>query len=368
MEGIISGSYKNAGKETNMRITIVDEKGVVIADSDEQPSLMDNHLNRPEIIQSKLNEVGSSQRFSTTLNQEMMYLAIPILLDKYNWTVRVSMSLSSLEMIIEDLQKQVVYLGVIIGFSLLLISFYFSRKVTIPLQLMRKDAESFVETFQLSDPIPIPKTKELASLAISLNKMAVEIEKIRIIQHEKDDREELLSSMHDGIISLDNKMKVLSINDIAKEYLHIEAENIIGEKAASIIRQKKVTSFIKKVKKKKGKTQDEIVIKTNKKRTIIFNGTPLIKEKIVSGILITMTDVTFQKQLERLRQDFVANVSHELKTPITSMLGYMEIIQSSNIEDDKKHEFYGKVLNQTNRMNDIIDDLLRLSKIESQRR
>jgi two-component system phosphate regulon sensor histidine kinase PhoR len=92
----------------------------------------------------------------------------------------------------------------------------------------------------------------------------------------------------------------------------------------------------------------------------------LIKEKTVSGILITMTDVTFQKQLERLRQDFVANVSHELKTPITSMLGYMEIIQSSNIEGDKKHEFYGKVLNQTNRMNDIIDDLLRLSKIESQ--
>ena len=358
---------KSAGKETNMRITIVDESGVVIADSDEQPSLMDNHLNRPEIMQSKLNGIGSSQRFSTTLNQEMMYLAIPIVLDKYNWTVRVSMSLSSLEMIIKDLQKQVVYLGVIIGFSLLLISFYFSRKVTIPLQLMRKDAESFVETFQLSDPIPIPKTKELASLAISLNKMAVEIEKkIRIIQHEKNDREELLSSMQDGIISLDNKMKVLSINDIAKEYLHIEAENIIGEKATSIIRQKKVTSFIKKVKKKKGKTQDEIVIKTNKKRTIIFNGTPLIKEKTVSGILITMTDVTFQKQLERLRQDFVANVSHELKTPITSMLGYMEIIQSSDIEDDKKHEFYGKVLNQTNRMNDIIDDLLRLSKIESQ--
>ena len=89
----------------------------------------------------------------------MMYLAIPILLDKNNWTVRVSMSLSSLEMIIKDLQKQVVYLGVIIGFSLLLISFYFSRKVTIPLQLMRKDAESFVETFQLSDPYQSLKQK-----------------------------------------------------------------------------------------------------------------------------------------------------------------------------------------------------------------
>ena len=152
---------KTSGKETNMRITIVDESGVVVADSDEQPSLMDNHLNRPEIIQSKLDGIGSSQRFSATLNQEMMYLAIPLLLDKYNLTVRVSMSLSNLEMIIKDLQKQVAYLGVVIGFSVLFISFYFSRKVTIPLQLMRKDAESFVETFQLNDPLTIPKTKSI---------------------------------------------------------------------------------------------------------------------------------------------------------------------------------------------------------------
>ena len=358
---------KSAGSIANMRVTIIDQDGVVVGDSDQEPGQMDNHKNRPEILEALNEGVGSSQRFSKTLNQEMMYLAIPMEFEDNKWTVRVSMSLNNLELILFDLQKQVTYLGLIIGLTLFLISFFISRQVTIPLQLMRKDAENYVNTLQLTDPLPTPKTKELASLSISLNKMAVEMDKkIKIIQQEKNDREELLSSMQDGIISLNKKMEVLSINDIAKEYLQIDSEHIVGQKISSVVRQKKVIAFIKKVKKNKGKTQDEIVIKTNKKRTMIINGTPLVKGEKMSGILITMNDVTFQKQLERVRQDFVANVSHELKTPITSMLGYIEIIQASKIDQDKKEEFLNKVLNQTNRMNAIIDDLLRLSKIESQ--
>lgn len=358
---------KSAGSIANMRVTIIDQDGVVVGDSDQEPGQMDNHKNRPEILKALNEGVGSSQRFSKTLNQEMMYLAIPMEFENNKWTVRVSMSLNNLELILADLQKQVTYLGLIIGLILFLISLFISRQVTIPLQLMRKDAENYVNTLQLADPLPTPKTKELASLSISLNKMAVEMDKkIKIIQQEKDDREELLSSMQDGIISLNKKMEILSINDIAKEYLQIDSDHIVGQKISSVVRQKKVIAFIKKVKKNKGKTQDEIVIKTNKKRTMIINGTPLVKGKKMSGILITMNDVTFQKQLERVRQDFVANVSHELKTPITSILGYIEIIQASKIDQDKKEEFLNKVLNQTNRMNAIIDDLLRLSKIESQ--
>ena len=358
---------KSAGSIANMRVTIIDQDGVVVGDSDQEPGQMDNHKNRPEILEALNEGVGSSQRFSKTLNQEMMYLAIPMEFENNKWTVRVSMSLNNLELILADLQKQVTYLGLIIGLILFLISLFISRQVTIPLQLMRKDAENYVNTLQLADPLPTPKTKELASLSISLNKMAVEMDKkIKIIQQEKDDREELLSSMQDGIISLNKKMEILSINDIAKEYLQIDSDHIVGQKISSVVRQKKVIAFIKKVKKNKGKTQDEIVIKTNKKRTMIINGTPLVKGKKMSGILITMNDVTFQKQLERVRQDFVANVSHELKTPITSILGYIEIIQASKIDQDKKEEFLNKVLNQTNRMNAIIDDLLRLSKIESQ--
>lgn len=358
---------KSAGSIANMRVTIINQDGVVVGDSDQEPGQMDNHKNRPEILEALNEGVGSSQRFSKTLNQEMMYLAIPMEFEDNKWTVRVSMSLNNLELILVDLQKQVTYLGLIIGLILFLISFFISRQVTIPLQLMRKGAENYANTLQLTDPLPTPKTKELASLSVSLNKMAVEMDKkIKIIQQEKNDREELLSSMQDGIISLNKKMEILSINDIAKEYLQIDSEHIVGQKVSSVVRQKKVIAFIKKVKKNKGKTQDEIVIKTNKKRTMIINGTPLVKGKKMSGILITINDVTFQKQLERVRQDFVANVSHELKTPITSMLGYIEIIQASKIDQDKKEKFLNKVLNQTNRMNAIIDDLLRLSKIESQ--
>ena len=97
-----------------------------------------------------------------------------------------------------------------------------------------------------------------------------------------------------------------------------------------------------------------------------MNGSPLMKGKKKSGVLITINDITLQKQLETIRQDFVANVSHELKTPITSIIGYLEIIQQGNADIDQQNIFIQKVLDHTNRMNSIIDDLLKLSKIESQ--
>ena len=113
------------------------------------------------------------------------------------------------------------------------------------------------------------------------------------------------------------------------------------------------------------KIEDEVAIKDKKKRYFLIYGTPLIRQNETSGILIVLNDITFQKQLESVRQDFVANVSHELKTPITSILGYIEIINNSKVEESDKKLFLTKVLNQTNRMNAIIDDLLKLSKIES---
>ena len=351
----------------NMRVTIIDTGGLVIADSHNSPALMDDHSNRPEIIDAEINGEGFSQRFSNTLQIEQMYLAIPVYNKNQKAYLRLSVSIKELNLTIEKAQKQVFLASIWIAIIILIASYLFSKTVTSPIQTIQIEAEKFVKTLTKAEPIPSPNIKELASLSFSFNKMAKEIDRrIKIIRKEKNDKDSILTSLQDGLVTLDNEYNIITINETAKDYLNILDPKPVGKKINELIKKKRVLALIKKTKNKIEKQQAEITIKQKKKRYFIFNGTPLLKGKELSGVLVLITDITFQRRLESVRSDFVANVSHELKTPITSILGYVEIIMGKDINPEQKEEFLSKVLNQTNRMNAIIDDLLKLSKIESQ--
>ena len=351
----------------NMRVTIIDTGGLVIADSHNSPALMDDHSNRPEIIDAEINGEGFSQRFSNTLQIEQMYLAIPVYNKNKKVYLRLSVSIKELNLTIEKAQKQVFLASIWIAIIILIASYLFSKTVTSPIQTIQIEAEKFVKTLTQAEPIPSPNIKELASLSFSFNKMAKEIDRrIKIIRKEKNDKDSILTSLQDGLVTLDNEYNIITINETAKDYLNILDPKPAGKKINTLVKKKRVLALIKKTRNKVEKQQAEITIKQKKKRYFIFNGTPLLKGKELSGVLVLITDITFQRRLESVRSDFVANVSHELKTPITSILGYVEIIMGKDINPEQKEEFLSKVLNQTNRMNAIIDDLLKLSKIESQ--
>ena len=351
----------------DMRITIVRKDGVVFGDSHKNHRQMDNHKNRPEIIEAIQFGEGTSNRFSSTIQEDQIYFALNPNNNEEIYIIRVSVSLNELEDSMADLQSKILIIGFIIGLFCLLISFYFSKQLTTPLEAMRLEAEKYVSTLKLSTTIPIPKTKELASLAISLNQIAMELDKrIKKMQLDKTEKESILSSMQEGLLALNKKTEILSINDIAVDYLNIKKEIAVGSEISTLSKNKKLLSIIKKVSKKNTRIQQEIVIKGNKKRYFLISGSPLKRGGKKSGVLMLINDITLQKQLESVRQDFVANVSHELKTPITSIIGYLELIDQGELKDEQKKLFLNKVFNHTNRMNAIIDDLLKLSKIESQ--
>ena len=351
----------------DMRITIVRKDGVVFGDSHKNHLQMDNHKNRPEILEAIQFGEGTSTRFSNTIQEDQIYFALNPNINEKVYIIRVSVSLNELEDSMADLQSQILIIGVIIGLFCLFISFYFSKQLTTPLEAMRLEAEKYVSTLKLSTPIPIPKTKELASLAISLNQIAMELDKrIKKMQLDKTEKESILSSMQEGLLALNKKTEILSINDIAVDYLNIKKEIAVGTEISTLSKNKKLLSIIKKVSKKNTRIQQEIIIKGNKKRHFLISGSPLKRGGKKSGVLMLINDITLQKQLESVRQDFVANVSHELKTPITSIIGYLELIDQGELKDEQKKLFLNKVFNHTNRMNAIIDDLLKLSKIESQ--
>jgi len=355
----------------SVRVTIISQDGTVIGDSHKNPDLMDNHQGRKEILQATKNGSSFSLRFSKTLNKELMYYALSKSINDKIWIVRISIPLEEYRDTISTLQLNIMFLGVFVVLALLFLSYFISKQVTAPLDVIRKETEKYVSTLKITTPLKIPNTRELASLASSLNKMALELNKrIKQIKNEKDDKVSILSSMQEGILAIDTNKKIISINDIAKQYLNFTNKTILKKTYSSVIENKKLKKIIKKSISTKVKThqifQKEIEIINNKTKYYLINTSPLIRSGKNKGVLIVLNDITHQKQLEKVRQDFVANVSHELKTPITSIIGFVEILNQRDLTKDEHDLFLEKILNHTNRMNAIIDDLLKLSKIESQ--
>lgn len=371
LEANVQYICNKSSNNKRVRITIINNEGNVIGDSHETASLMDNHFNRPEIKEAISNGFGLETRFSNTLQKELMYYASSGIVSKNTWVVRVSIPIDEYSAIISDLQYKIILFGFIVSFVLLYLSYFISKQITAPIDNIRKKTEEYVSTLHMSRPFDIPKTKELASLAISLNKMAKELDKrIKQIQNEKEDKESLLSSMQEGIVAVNKNGKIISINDIAKDYLNINKKNPLKKKYSDVIKIRKVNSIIDQNISKnainKYVFEQEISIKKNKTRFFLLHSSPLVRTHKNRGVLIVLTDITFKKQLEKVRQDFVANVSHELKTPITSITGFLEILNRDDISKEEHDLFLEKIQNHTYRMNLIIDDLLKLSKIESQ--
>ena len=177
------------------------------------------------------------------------------------------------------------------------------------------------------------------------------------------DRDFVLSNMTEGVLVFDGDKKIQMVNQSGISYLDIEVDNPIGSNLSEAIKDKNFQKYIGELCKSKRPQKKEIRIKKNMDRFFLANGTILSGDE--PGFMVILSDITKMKQLEKIRQDFVANVSHELKTPITSIVGFLETIQQKDFPKDKRKPFLKKALKHSNRLNAIIDDLLWLSKIES---
>ena len=372
---------KKSSSLSEIRITILDTNGVVLADSEENPGLMENHrgVNKREEIEVAIKKgIGNSQRYSTTINEDMLYVAILASVENSNIIIRTSESMQSLNTSINKARKRIVLISIIILIVIIPIVIITSRLITRPLFLIGKAAKK-ISKGDMMDPIPISQksffsgTEEISSITVALNEMAKELDKkIATITKEKNEQKNILNyiniiqySMSEGLIAIDLENKISTINKAASSYLDIDRKKDIGKQYDKKIKNKAIKKIIKSILKKQRPITKEIRIGQMKKMFFTVNGKVLKDQKLKPvGCLIVMTDVTRLKQLEAMRRVFVANVSHELKTPITSIGGYIETAQK-DISLKTKNEFLEKAINQNNRLNSIIDDLLRLSRIEA---
>ena len=360
---------KHRGNEFGARVTVILPSGEVVGDTEENPLQMDNHAGRPEVREALAGRIGSVTRFSATLRRNMLYVALPAKKDGILMgVIRVALPLYSVEQPFRTLRLELIvgalFLILLAGIG----SYAVSRRLTRPLEDMKQAAERYA-LGNLSHRVPVPNSEELGELAEVLNRLAAELgERIACLERQRNEQSAIFASMIEGVVALDENERIINLNPAAAELLGISPEKTLHRSLQEAIRNSDLLQLVEKAFQSGEPVEGDVVIYNDRERNLQAHITTLrgpLGRSI--GALIVLNDVTRLRRLENLRRDFVANVSHELKTPITSIKGFVETLQEGAVNHpDDARRFLGIIAKHADRLNSIIEDLLSLSSVEQQ--
>ena len=364
----LNSSSRDLGIKTKTRITIIDLSGQVLGDSDEEPSRMNNHADRPEFITALQGETGMAVRFSNTLEEQMMYLAVPIIReDKLSGVARISIPITFIEQALRTIEFKIGGVGLAVALLAAGISLIVSRRISHPLEQMKHSAESIARG-DWKKPLSVNSDSvEISALSNALNQMALQLEdRIKTITNQSNESEAVLSSMVEGVLAVDAAENIIRLNKAAGKLLEIKPDSAEGRPIHEVVRNSLLREFIERTLSGIENVETDLTIGNQNEIFLQAHGAVLkdMQEKSI-GAVIVLNDVTRLRRLETVRKDFVANVSHELKTPITLIKGFVETLQQGALEKREEAERFLDIMSkQVERLNAIIEDLLSLSRLE----
>ncbi|MGL4773009.1 MAG: sensor histidine kinase [Clostridium sp.] len=341
----------NAG---SVRFTIIDNNGVVKYDS--APSKGDNHLDRPEIKQAIENGEGEAVRFSSTTNEKMVYMSKKL---KDGTIIRSSVPLANVEYINFDNMKYTFLITSIIVLLSILFSGRLINTIIEPVNELQ-NVTSKIAKGDLEMRVNITSGDELGALGKTFNEMADKLEhNIKEVKDKQSRLEAIVNSMQSGVIAVDKDNKIIAINPYSKEIFGIR-KDVIGADLTEQIGDYDINSILE----DGDGSEKEIKIFHPTEKILKIKKASIINGYMMIGKVIAIQDITEMKRLEAIRSQFVANVSHELKTPLTSIKGFAETLRY--VEDDAiRIKFLDIIDKESERLTRLINDILVLSNIES---
>ena len=345
---------KGLGKQIQKRITIIGPEGTVLADSENNYELMNNHKNRPEIVQALVDDLGTSLRYSSTMNKEMLYVATPVKNGgRVLGILRTSVFLRDVNNLLYKLKVNIIYIVIIVVSLSLLGALIFSKSLSKPIKELNAAARKIARG-DFNVKVFLRTKDPLKELADSFNYMAAQIKTLFAkTSQQKEELNNIFASIKEGLCVLDRKGKIMVVNDSFKKI--VKNDSIEGRLYWEVLRDLKFDELIKTVSDEERNIVEEIELED---KVYMCSATFCCKEEIV----VTMHDITRIKNLENTKRDFVTNVSHELRTPLTAIKGFVETLED---ETDKKDKNYLDIIKRnTDRVINIVDDLLLLSKLE----
>lgn len=347
-------TYKFKGN--SVRFTVVNKDGEVIFDN--ETSDLENHKDRQEIIDAFNNGTGSSVRFSKTLSINMVYYATKI---NDDMVIRSSVPVSNIKVFTSGMLKY--YVAIVIGVFLLSLALAVKlvKIIVYPIKELEK-VTAKIANGNLNKRALIGNYDEIGLLAQTFNNMADQLEtKINDSLDKQNKLEAILESMESGVIAVDNNEKIILSNPYSKKLFDLQGD-VIGKRISSCIIDYDLINFIREV---PDMGSREIRLLHPVEREIRVKKAPIISgSKSQIGIVIALQDITDIKRLENMRSEFVANVSHELKTPLTSIKGFSETLRYVD-DSETKNKFLNIIDKEAERLTNLINDILVLSDIEN---
>jgi two-component system phosphate regulon sensor histidine kinase PhoR len=357
---------KKLSKEINSRVTIIAPDGTVLGDSEEDPTTMENHATRPEVKDALASGIGESTRYSTTLQQQMMYVAVTIQNQgELVGIARVALPLTTVEQYVSHITRTIIAATVIIATLTVLAAWLIARTMTRPIRELTKASKS-IATGQLGQKITLARNDEIGQLALAFNEMSANLKTtVDTLSTEKNKLNSILANMADGVIMTDTDGDIIMANQAAGRLLGFKEENISGKPAIEVVHDHEIDEILKQC------------LSTGREYTIQFESgitrrflraiaVPLRNQGRLSGVLLLLQDLTELRNLQTMRRELVGNISHELRTPITGIKAMVETLQNGAIDDKQvAKDFLYRIESEADRLAQMVAELTQLSRIES---
>ena len=356
-------------KITTSRVTIIGLDGSVLADSEVNPKTMDNHSDRSEFVVALSTGFATAKRRSHMTGHDLYYVAKRISNEKAPVAVmRIAVPLLTVEDTFNQTRHEVLLVFVLVILAAGGASLFVAQRIAKPLTKLKATALAYAQGDLSHRMILSASTDEVATLANSMNSMAENLEEqIHALTRERNERDAILFSMIEGVLALDPDENILSFNQATLDFFGIESQQILGKSLYEVFRHPDLIQFVERLLHAKSSLETELVIEKFENEKHIRAQGNLLQDANgkAFGVLVVFHDITRLRELEGMRKNFVANVSHELKTPLTAIKGFVETLDEGAIEDVKQARIFLKIIAaQTDRLSETIQDLLNLSQIE----
>lgn len=361
---------RTLGREMGARLTVIGADGAVRVDSHQNPAEMENQLNRPDILRARSHGLDTRPRLSELRGVPAISLALPVGEKSGIFGyVRVSMPLSAIDGRLERSGKVVLGGTITVAAVALILGLLVARRLLKPLVSMTRVAESMARG-DYGQRLSISRADEIGELGNALNRMARSSQR-RMETFQSDHRQLLaiLGGMAEGVVAVDQNERVLHMNEAAGRILGADPSTSLGKPVWETTRIPQIPETIARTLREGTGVNTSLELRSSPRdRSIELRATPLGNgEQASAGAVVVMHDISERLRVETMRQDFVANVSHELKTPVAAIQALVEtILDDPEMSGRTRDRFLRKTRNQSLRLSSIVTDLLTLSRMETE--